>query len=90
MFGVKVTGPKSDKDAGWAVRNKVDGNGSVFVGVLKYLNRAEKFLTQDEAEEVAFMLATQQPHLLGRIRVMKLRQTELDHRWTVEAACSSL
>ncbi len=90
MYGVKVTGPQSDKEAGWAVRNKVDANGSVWVGILSYLHRAEKFHTQQEAEEIAFLLAAQRPHLLGRIRVMKLRQTELDHRWTVEAPCSSL
>jgi hypothetical protein len=89
MFGVKVTGPQSDGWAGWAVRNMVNANGSVFVGIKRYLPSAEKFHTKEEAEEVAFLLAAQQPHLLGRIRIMKLRQTEA-HRWTAEVPCDSL
>jgi hypothetical protein len=89
VYGVKITGPQSDSWAGWAVRNKIDGNGSVFVGARKYITWAEKFHTLEEAEEIAFLLAAQQPHLLGRIKIMKLRQTELDHRWTVEGKCST-
>jgi hypothetical protein len=38
--------------------------------------------------EVAFLLVTQQPHLMCRVKIMKLRRTELDHRWIVEVECT--
>lgn len=88
MFGVKVVGPKSDKESGWAVRNLIDANGNVFVGTRKYLDLAEKFKTLEEAEEVAFLLGTQKPNLLGRIRIMNLRQSELDKKWMVDGPCT--
>jgi len=50
--------------------------------------KAEKFHTPEEASEVAFLLVCQQPHLLGRIKILKLKRTELDRRWVVEAECS--
>lgn len=85
MYGVKVTGPMSDKWSGWAIRKGLDANLSVQVLVAKSLGDAEKFKTLEEADEVAFLLATQQPQLIGRIRVAKIKRTELDRRWVVEA-----
>lgn len=85
MFGVKVTGPSSDPWSGWAIRKGLDANLSVKVLVAKSLSDAEKFHTLEEAEEVGFLLATQQPGLLGRIRIAKLRQSELDRRWMVDS-----
>lgn len=87
MYGVKITGPQSDKEAGWAVRNQIDRNGNIFVGIRSFLSSAEKFKTMEEAEEVAFLLAAQRPHLLGRIRIMKLKELGI-HRWTVERPCT--
>jgi len=88
VYGVKVIGPSSDSWSGWAIRKGIDANLSVHVLVTERLSNAEKFHTLDEAVEVAFLLAAQKPDLMGRIKVMKLRQAELDHRWTVEAECT--
>jgi hypothetical protein len=88
LYAIRVTGPSSDKESGWAVRNAIGACGEVLVGTVKGLKNAEKNKTEDEAAETALMLAVQKPHLLGRIKVMRLRRTELDHRWTVEAECT--
>lgn len=88
MYGIKVTGPYSDEWPGWAIRRGVDANFSVRVRVSGRLHNAEKFHTLDEAVEVAFLLVTQQPHLMCRVKIMKLRRAELDHRWIVEAECT--
>lgn len=85
MYGVKVTGPMSDKWSGWAIRKGVDANFSVQVLVAKSLGDAEKSHTLEEAEELAFLLTVQQPQLIGRVKILKVKRTELDRRWVVEA-----
>lgn len=88
MYGIKVTGPSSDKWSGWAIRKGVDANFSIQVLVAGTFEKAEKFHTVDEAVEVAFLLVTQQPLLIGRVKILKLRRTELDRRWIVEEDCT--
>jgi hypothetical protein len=88
-YGIRVTGPDSDPDAGWAVRNGIGPNCEVLVGTVKSLKNAEKNFTEDEAFETALMLATQRPHLIGRLRVMRLRhRKDRGGRWTAEAECT--
>lgn len=87
-YGIKIIGPDSDKWTGWAMRNAISENGCVLVGVVKGLALAEKNRTDEEAFETAFLLVAQQPHLLGRVRVMKLKpRIDRPSRWTVEAEC---
>jgi hypothetical protein len=88
-YGIRITGPDSDEWTGWAMRNAIDANGSVIVGVVKSLKLAEKNRTEEEAVETAFVLVAQQPHLIGRVKVMKLKPSEeRPNRWTVECECS--
>ena len=88
MYAVRITGPDSDFWTGWVIRNAYFERGSLKMATLRRLHLAEKSATLEEAEETAVLMAAQEPHLIGRIKIMKLRKTAPDDRWAVEGSCT--
>ena len=88
MYAVRVSGPESDPDAGWAIRGALDAAGNVLVITVGRVVNAEKCKTLEEAEALAFLLVSQRLELMTRVKIKKLKESE-KHRWVVDREVES-